>query len=161
MEKTKSELLRKVWIETMSDLAEMAAAVAGARRASPETPVVATMTFDTRGHTMMGVTPEAAATTLVALGVDAIGGNCGNGPDELLPVVERMHAVAPDIPIVAKPNAGIPVFVDARAVYRTEPAAMAEEAEWLRAAGARVIGACCGSTPAHLEAMCVALATNP
>jgi 5-methyltetrahydrofolate--homocysteine methyltransferase len=145
------------WIETMSDLAEMAAAVAGARRASPATPIVATMTFDTRGHTMMGVSPEAAAEALVALGVDAIGGNCGNGPDELLPVIERMRAVAPDIPLVAKPNIGIPVFVGARAEYRTPPETMAVEATSLRAAGATVIGACCGSTAAHVAAMAVAL----
>ena len=106
------------WIETMSDLSEMAAAIAGARRASPATPVVATMTFDTRGHTMMGVSPEDAARALSALGVDAIGGNCGNGPDELLPVIERMRAVVPDLPLVAKPNIGIPVFVGARAEYQ-------------------------------------------
>jgi 5-methyltetrahydrofolate--homocysteine methyltransferase len=146
-----------LWIETMSDLAEMAAAIAGARRASPGTPIVATMTFDTRGHTMMGVSPEAAAEALVALGVDAIGGNCGNGPDELLPVIERMRAVAPDIPLVAKPNIGIPVFVGARAEYRTPPEAMARQATALLAAGATVIGACCGSTAAHLEAMGAAL----
>ena len=146
-----------LWIETMSDLAEMAAAIAGARRASPATPIVATMTFDTRGHTMMGVAPETAAEALVALGVDAIGGNCGNGPDELLPVIERMRAVAPDLPLVAKPNIGIPVFVGARAEYRTPPEAMAREATALLAAGATVIGACCGSTAAHLEAMGAAL----
>jgi 5-methyltetrahydrofolate--homocysteine methyltransferase len=146
-----------LWIETMSDLAEMAAAVSGARRASPGTPIVATMTFDTRGHTMMGVSPEAAAEALVALGVDAIGGNCGNGPDELLPVIEKMHAVAPDIPLVAKPNVGIPVFVGARAEYRTTPETMAAEAASLRSAGATVIGACCGSTSAHLEAMAATL----
>jgi methionine synthase I (cobalamin-dependent) len=145
------------WIETMSDLSEMAAAIAGARRASPATPVVATMTFDTRGYTMMGVSPEDAARALSALGVDAIGGNCGNGPDELLPVIERMRAVAPDLPLVAKPNIGIPVFVGARAEYRTPPEAMATEAVSLRARGATVIGACCGSTPAHLEAMAGAL----
>ena len=90
----------------MSDLSEMAAAIAGARRASPGTPVVATMTFDTRGYTMMGVSPEDAGRALAALGVDAIGGNCGNGPDELLPVIERMRAVAPGLPLVAKPNMG-------------------------------------------------------
>ena len=149
-----------LWIETMSDLAEMAAAIAGARRASPATPIVATMTFDTRGHTMMGVSPEAAAEALVALGVDAIGGNCGNGPDELLPVIERMRAVAPDVPLVAKPNIGIPVFVGARAEYRTTPETMAGEATSLRAAGATVIGACCGSTSAHLEAMAAALGVD-
>ena len=146
------------WIETMSDLSEMAAAIAGARRASPGTPVVATMTFDTRGFTMMGVSPEDAARALAALGVDAIGGNCGNGPDELLPVIERMRAVAPDLPLVAKPNIGIPVFVGARAEYQTPPEAMATEAMSLRAHGATVIGACCGSTPAHLKAMAEALA---
>jgi 5-methyltetrahydrofolate--homocysteine methyltransferase len=149
-----------LWIETMSDLAEMAAAIAGGRRASPATPIVATMTFDTRGHTMMGVSPEAAAEALVALGVDAIGGNCGNGPDELLPVIERMRAVAPDVPLVAKPNIGIPVFVGARAEYRTPPEEMAGEAMSLRAAGATVIGACCGSTAAHLEAMAAALGVD-
>ena len=146
------------WIETMSDLSELAAAIAGARRASPGTPVVATMTFDTRGFTMMGVSPEDAARALAALGVDAIGGNCGNGPDELLPVIERMRAVAPDLPLVAKPNIGIPVFVGARAEYQTPPEAMATEAMSLRAHGATVIGACCGSTPAHLKAMAEALA---
>jgi 5-methyltetrahydrofolate--homocysteine methyltransferase len=147
-----------VWVETMSDLAEIEAAIAGVRRASPSTPVIATMTFDTRGHTMMGVSPEQAAEALVAFGADAIGGNCGNGPEELRPVIERIRAAAPDVPVVAKPNAGIPVFVDARAVYRTEPAAMAEEALALRSAGTAVIGACCGSTPAHLAAMAAALA---
>ena len=145
------------WIETMSDLTEMDAAVAGARRVSPATPIVATMTFDTRGHTMMGVTPEAAAEALVTLGVDAIGGNCGNGPDELTPVIERMRAIAPDMALVAKPNVGIPVFVGARAEYQTTPETMAAEATALRAAGASVIGACCGSTPAHLEAMASSL----
>jgi 5-methyltetrahydrofolate--homocysteine methyltransferase len=118
------------------------------------------MTFDTRGHTMMGVAPETAAEALTALGVDAIGGNCGNGPDELLPVIERMRAVAPDTPLVAKPNIGIPVFVGARAEYRTTPETMAGEAASLRAAGATVIGACCGSTPAHLAAMAAALGDN-
>ena len=70
------------------------------------------MTFDTRGHTMMGVSPEQAARALLAAGADAIGGNCGNGPDELLPVIEQMHAVAPDAVLVAKSNAGMPELVD-------------------------------------------------
>ena len=142
-----------VWIETMSDLAEIEAAIAGVRRAAPATPIIATMTFDTRGHTMMGTSPEQAVEALVALRVDALGGNCGNGPDELLPVVERMAAVAPTVPIVAKSNVGMPVFVDARAVYLTEPAEMAAEGIGMRRAGATIVGACCGSTPAHLAAM--------
>jgi 5-methyltetrahydrofolate--homocysteine methyltransferase len=90
--------------------------------------------------------------------VDAIGGNCGNGPDELLPVIERMRTVAPEVTLVAKSNAGMPELVDMRAVYRADPASMAEAALGFQAAGARIIGACCGSTPAHLAAMAEALA---
>jgi methionine synthase I (cobalamin-dependent) len=142
----------------MSHLSEIRAAVQGVRQVSRGIPIIATMTFDTRGHTMMGVSPEAAVTALAALGVDAIGGNCGNGPDELLPVIERMRAVAPDVTLVAKSNAGMPELVDMRAVYRADPASMAEAALGFQAAGARIIGACCGSTPAHLAAMAEALA---
>jgi 5-methyltetrahydrofolate--homocysteine methyltransferase len=121
-------------------------------------PIIATMTFDTRGRTMMGVTPEQAAEALLGWGVDAIGGNCGNGPEELVPVVAKMRAVAPDAVIVAKSNAGIPQLVDFRTVYGAGPEEMADKAIELRDAGATVIGACCGSTPAHLEQMRVALA---
>src|SRR6476620_4274088 len=146
-----------IWIETMSHLSEIGAAIAGVRRASAGIPIVATMTFDTRGYTMMGVSPEAAVTALAAAGADAIGGNCGNGPDELLPVIEKMHAIAPDVVLVAKSNAGMPELVDLRAVYRADPATMAEAGAGFRAAGARIIGACCGSSPAHLAAMGEAL----
>ena len=150
-----------VWIETMSHLSEIEAAIAGVRRAAPEVPIVATMTFDTRGHTMMGVSPEQAVTALAAAGADAIGGNCGNGPDELLPVIEKMHAVAPDATLVAKSNAGVPELVDLRAVYRADPPTMAAAAVDFRVAGARIIGACCGSTPDHLRAMAEALGAVP
>jgi 5-methyltetrahydrofolate--homocysteine methyltransferase len=150
-----------IWIETMSHLSEIRAAIQGVRQVSAGIPVIATMTFDTRGHTMMGVSPEQAVTALAALGVDAIGGNCGNGPDELLPVIERMRAVAPDVTLVAKSNAGMPELVDMRAVYRADPATMADAGLAFQAAGARIIGACCGSTPAHLKAMAEALAIAP
>jgi 5-methyltetrahydrofolate--homocysteine methyltransferase len=146
-----------IWIETMSHLSEIGAAIRGARRANPDIPIIATMTFDTRGHTMMGVTPEQAARSLLEAGADAIGGNCGNGPDELLPVVEKMRAVAPDAVLVAKSNAGMPELVDLRAVYRADPATMAEAGVGFHGAGARIIGACCGSSPAHLGAMAEAL----
>ena len=142
-----------LWIETMSALEEIHAAIEGARRAAPLIPIIATMTFDTRGRTMMGVTPEHAAEALIGWGVDAIGGNCGNGPDELVPVVQKMHAVAPDAVIVAKSNAGIPELVEMRTVYRTGPEEMAVRAMEFRDAGARIIGACCGSTPEHLRRM--------
>ena len=84
-----------IWIETMSDLNEIKAAIEGVRRASPSIALIATMTFDTRGHTMMGVSPEQAVAALDAWGADAVGGNCGNGPDELIPVIAKMHAAAP------------------------------------------------------------------
>jgi methionine synthase I (cobalamin-dependent) len=146
-----------IWIETMSHLSEIGAAIRGTRRASATIPIIATMTFDTRGFTMMGVSPEQAARSLLEAGADAIGGNCGNGPDELQPVIEKMHAVAPDAILVAKSNAGIPELIDLRAVYKADPATMAEAGLGFRAAGARIIGACCGSTPDHLAAMAEAL----
>jgi 5-methyltetrahydrofolate--homocysteine methyltransferase len=142
-----------IWIETMSDLNEMKAAIEGVRRASPGIALVATMTFDTRGHTMMGVSPEQAVEALVAWGADAVGGNCGNGPDELLPVIARMHAADPDAVLVAKSNAGMPELVDMRAVYRADPPTMAAYGLQMHEAGATIVGACCGSTPDHLRAM--------
>jgi 5-methyltetrahydrofolate--homocysteine methyltransferase len=146
-----------IWIETMSDLNEIRAAIEGVRRASPGIAIIATMTFDTRGFTMMGVSPEQAVEALVAWGADAVGGNCGNGPDELLPVIERMHAAAPDAILVAKSNAGMPELIDMRAVYKADEATMADYATQFRAAGASIVGACCGSTPDHLRAMTAAL----
>ena len=142
-----------IWIETMSDLPEIKAAIQGVRRVAPGIPLIATMTFDTRGRTMMGVTPEQAVIALDAWGADAVGGNCGNGPDELVTVIERMRAVAPNVRLVAKSNAGMPELVDMRAVYKSEPAEMAIQALAMREAGASIIGGCCGSTPDHLRAI--------
>jgi 5-methyltetrahydrofolate--homocysteine methyltransferase len=146
-----------IWIETMSDLAEIGAAIRGVRQVRHDIPIIATMTFDTRGHTMMGVSPERAVAALAELGADAIGGNCGNGPEEVVRVVERMHAAAPDLTLVAKSNVGMPVLVDGRAVYTTGPDTMAGLSIEMRDAGARIVGACCGSTPEHLAAMADAL----
>jgi 5-methyltetrahydrofolate--homocysteine methyltransferase len=149
-----------IWIETMSDLEEVRAAIAGVRRVSTEIPLITTMTFDTRGHTMMGVSPEQAVKTLRDWGAAAIGGNCGNGPDELLGVIQKMYAVAPDVVLVSKSNAGIPELVNGKAVYRATPENMADYAVAVRAAGACIIGGCCGNTPAHIHAMAEALEMN-
>jgi 5-methyltetrahydrofolate--homocysteine methyltransferase len=146
-----------IWIETMSDLTEIKAAIQGVRQVAPGIPLITTMTFDTRGRTMMGVTPEQAVEALAAWGADAIGGNCGNGPDELIPVITKMRAVAPDVLLVSKSNAGMPELIDMRAVYRASPEAMAVAAVGMQAAGARIVGACCGSTPDHLRAMQAAM----
>ena len=146
-----------VWIETMSDLEEMRAAVEGVRQVSPDFPILTTMTFDTRGHTMMGVSPEQAVTSLRSWGADAIGGNCGNGPEEILGVLQKMHAAAPEVVLVAKANAGVPTLVQGRAVYGATPEMMGDYARAAAGLGARSIGGCCGSTPAHLRAMAEAL----
>lgn len=146
-----------IWIETMSALEEIHAAIEGVRRVSAGLPLITTMTFDTRGHTMMGVTPEKAAHALIGWGAAAIGGNCGNGPAEVETVIEKMHAALPSAVLVAKSNAGIPRLVQGRAVYETGPSQMADHAARVRSLGARIIGACCGSSPVHLEAMAKSL----
>ena len=146
-----------IWIETMSDLSEIVAAIRGAHEVAPNLPVIATMSFDTRGHTMMGVTPERAAEALLDAGAAAVGGNCGNGPEELVPVIEKMRAAFPDAVIVAKGNVGVPQLVGLTVEYPTAPDVMAGFARKFREAGANVIGACCGSTPPHLQAMAEAL----
>ncbi|HYK94438.1 MAG TPA: homocysteine S-methyltransferase family protein [Candidatus Dormibacteraeota bacterium] len=147
-----------MWVETMSDVNEAVAAILGAKDAAPGLPVIATMSFDTRGRTMMGVTPEQAGAALLGAGAAAIGGNCGNGPEELVPVIEKMRAAFPDAVLVAKGNVGMPQLVGMAVEYETTPDTMAEFARRFRDAGANVIGACCGSTPPHLHAMAEALA---
>jgi 5-methyltetrahydrofolate--homocysteine methyltransferase len=150
-----------LWIETMSDLQEVRAAVEGAHKGAPGLPVVATMTFDTRGCTMMGVTPGEAVQALSALGLPAVGGNCGNGPDEIEGVIYGMHQVCPNVPLIAKSNAGMPEILDDNAVYNGTPEIMAEYACRVRTLGATIIGACCGSTPAHIRMMADALRSEP
>lgn len=147
-----------IWIETMADLEEVRAAIEGIRQISQDIPIMATMTFDTRGRTMMGVTPEKAVTTMVSFGASAVGGNCGNGPAEILGVIEKMHTTLPEAILVAKSNAGVPTLVGGRPVYGASPADMADYAVKVYNAGARIIGACCGSTPDHIQAIAQALA---
>ncbi len=146
-----------IWIETMSDLEEVRAAVEGTRSVSDEIPIVTTMTFDTHGRTMMGVTPEQAYETLSSYDVAALGGNCGNGPEEIIDVITKMSAVNNGTPLVAKTNAGIPELVKGKAVYRASPETMADYAIKSYEAGARIIGGCCGSTPEHITAISGAL----
>jgi 5-methyltetrahydrofolate--homocysteine methyltransferase len=142
-----------IWIETMSDMAEIRAAIEGVRSAAPGIPVIATMSFDTRGHTMMGVKPARAARELVEAGADAVGGNCGNGPDELLPVIEQMREAAPEAVLVAKANAGIPRVTGLTAEYTMTPGEMADCAVDLVRAGARIVGGCCGNRSEHVAAV--------
>ena len=146
-----------IWIETMSDLDEIRAALEGVRQVAPEMAVVTTMSFDTHGRTMMGVKPEDAVEALHSWGATAVGGNCGNGPDEVIEVVHKMRAVAPETLLVAKGNAGMPELVKGRACYHATPESMADYLRRAVEAGAAVVGACCGSTPEHVRAMADAL----
>jgi methionine synthase I (cobalamin-dependent) len=151
-----------LWIETISSAEELAAAVAGA--APTGLPVVATMTFDTRGRTMMGLTCDAAMRLRDDLAVRpvAFGANCGAGPAQLVEsVLGLMHAAAPGDVIVAKGNCGLPHYHDGAIRYDGTPEIMADYACLARDAGARIIGGCCGTTPLHIEAMAQALATRP
>jgi methionine synthase I (cobalamin-dependent) len=151
-----------LWIETLSAAEELEAAVAGAARTG--LPIVATMTFDTHGRTMMGLTPAAAMALRANLAVRpvAFGANCGIGPAQLArSVLDLAAAAAPGDLIVAKGNCGIPRYLDGLIHYDGSPAVMAEYACLARDAGARIIGGCCGTTPLHLRAMAEALANRP
>ncbi len=144
------------WIETMSDLDEVKAAVAGIREIS-DLPITATMSFDTHGHTMMGVSPARATSELSKLGLAALGANCGTGSDELIEAIRAMRAENNEVVLIAKANAGIPQVVGSDVVYNGSPQVMAAYAREVFQAGAQLIGGCCGNTPAHIQAMADAL----
>ena len=148
-----------LWIETMSSREEVEAAATGA--ATTGLPIVCTLTFDTAGRTMMGMTPEDAAEFCQGLQASpaAFGANCGNGPAELVNAMTRLaNAADGDAVLVAKSNCGIPEFVEGKIHYNGTPKIMSDYARMARDAGARIIGGCCGSTPDHLRAMVHALA---
>ncbi len=146
------------WIETMYDIDEVRLAVDAARHVAPDLPIVATLTFDSHGRTMMGTTPEQAFEALNGMGLIAFGGNCGNGVVEILTVVEAMHRLGSARVLVAKANAGVPhVGDDGQPVYDASPSDMANYATQAVSMGARIVGGCCGSTPAHIRAMHAAL----
>jgi len=145
------------WIETMYDLEEVRAAVEACRTIAPDLPIVATMTFDTAGRTMMGVAPDSALAALHEMGVFALGGNCGNGPAEIEGALQSMQATGQEVLIIAKSNAGMPHLIDGVPVYDATPEDMALHALRAKELGAQIIGACCGSTPDHIRAMAEAL----
>lgn len=145
-------------IETMSDMSEVEAAIAGAQRAAPDLEIIATMSFDTNLHTMMGVSPAAAISRIADLGIAGAGGNCGRGPEEMEAIMTEMATGRPDGPLlVAQSNAGLPHLHGDSFVYDVEPDQMADHARRLRDMGVDVIGGCCGSTPRHVAAMVTAL----
>lgn len=146
-----------LWVETMSDLTEATAAVRGARSATGSIPVVATMAFGSGGRTTFGVRAADAARALADLGVAAVGVNCGGSLDDAETALLAMAGADVGLPLVFKPNAGLPVLVEGRAAYPESPAAMAASAGRAGRAGATVLGACCGGTADHVRAIAQAL----
>jgi 5-methyltetrahydrofolate--homocysteine methyltransferase len=143
-----------VLIETMSDVAEVEAAVAAARAVVPDLPVLATLSFDTNLRSMMGVRPADAVTALAAAGVDAVGANCGRGPEEMEAIAAELAAARPEhLLLVAQSNAGLPQVVGDHFEYDKTPADLADHAVALHKLGIDLIGACCGSTPDHIAAI--------
>ena len=149
-----------LWVETISSPDEYRAAAEGCRLAGM--PWCGTMSFDTAGRTMMGVTAPAMVDMVDALpdAPVAFGANCGVGASDLLRTILGFSAKGTLTPIISKGNAGIPKYHDGHIHYDGTPALMADYAVMARDAGARIIGGCCGTTPEHLRAMREALETR-
>ncbi len=150
-----------LWVETISAPEEYAAAAEACGRAGM--PWCGTMSFDTAGRTMMGMTSAAMAAMVEKLPNPplAFGANCGVGAADLMRTVLGFVAAGPERPIIAKGNAGIPKYHDGHIHYDGTPDLMAEYAVLARDAGATIIGGCCGTMPEHLAAMREALETRP
>lgn len=142
-------------IETMGDTYELKAAVLAARENS-SIPIFATVALGEDGKLLTGADVECVAAILEGLRVDAIGLNCGFGPDRMLPFVKRLAACT-SIPLIVKPNAGLPQIVDGRTVFTVGPEEFAKDIRALAEAGASIVGGCCGTTPAHIAAVREAL----
>ncbi len=145
-----------IWVETMTDLNEAKAAIEGTKRVT-DLPIFCSLSFGASGRTMMGVSPAQAAGALWPMGLAAIGANCGEGIEPVVSALVEMRAVLPDAVLIAKPNAGVPHLKDGETVFDLGPEEMATRVpEWV-GAGAQIVGACCGSSPAHLAAIASAV----
>lgn len=141
-----------IFLETFADLLEAKAALLACLDNTP-LPVFVTMTFGEDGRTFMGTTPAVAAATLSALGASAVGINCSLGPGEITPLVAQM-APHTRCPLMVQPNAGLPrIAEDSSTVYDVDPARFAQAMGAILEAGARIVGGCCGTTPAHIAAL--------
>ena len=144
-----------VTVETMTDLYEAAFAVKAAKHVSPQTPVIATMTFDEtpRGfYTVMGVTVQKAAEGLREAGADIIGSNCGNGIENMIKIAREFKQVT-TLPVMIQSNAGKPKLIGNTVNYPETPEFFAEKTRELIDAGVSIIGGCCGTTQEHIRAI--------
>lgn len=138
-------------IETMMSLQETRAAVLAIRETS-DLPIMASMTYNEDGRSLYGTDPVTAVVTLQSLGADAVGMNCSTGPEEMLEPIRQTVEYA-YVPVLAKPNAGLPELEDGVTVYKTTPEEFAEVGAKLVEEGVSIIGGCCGTTPAHIKAL--------
>lgn len=138
-------------LETFASILEMETALAAWKMAAPELPVVAQMVFDQSGRLEGVLEPVDVARRLVAAGAHAVGGNCGVGPQELYEVGSQM--VAAGVPVSIQPNAGLPSIVDGRTIYVANPEHFGVFARRMLKSGVKLVGGCCGTTPAHIRAM--------
>lgn len=138
-----------ILIETVSDTYEIKAAVLAAKENS-DLPVVVTMIFDENGKLLTGGDVASVTAMLEGLGVDAVGFNCGLGPEQMKKLLPQLTACC-SLPIVTNPNAGLPVVVNGQTVFNVAPDAFAQSVETLAMMGASIVGGCCGTTPAHIR----------
>ena len=145
-------------VETMMSLQESRAALIAAKETCPELPVMVTMTFEADGRSLFGTDAATAALVLSSLGADAVGANCSTGPDKMAAVIRQMAEVSA-VPLIAKPNAGLPSLNrEGQTVYDMGPEEFGRDMLALLEAGAAVLGGCCGTTPDHIRQMVFAVA---
>ncbi|MBN2471973.1 MAG: bifunctional homocysteine S-methyltransferase/methylenetetrahydrofolate reductase [Anaerolineae bacterium] len=142
-----------ILLETFTDRHEILEALAAAREAAPDLPVIANMTFAEDDRTLLGDLPVRVARDLHEAGADVIGVNCGGGPAQIARLVSMMHAAVPEATCAAVPNAGFPESVGGRMMYPATTEYFADAARNFKAIGAQIIGGCCGTTPDHIAAM--------
>jgi len=135
-------------IETMSDIQEARAALIAVKETS-DLPVMVSVTFEKDGKTLTGTTPKVAVQILQSLGADVVGCNCSTGPDKMIDIIKEMKEVAA-VPILAKPNAGVPRLENNKTVFDMEPLKFSEYGRPLVEAGVNFIGGCCGTSPKHI-----------
>ncbi len=143
-------------LETFGYVEELHQAILAARDVNPKIPVVAHVTIDEDGNCLDGSTPESFTPRIEGWGADVIGCNCSVGPVAMLDVIERVRALT-SLPLAAQPNAGMPRSVEGRNIYLCSPEYMASYARKFVAAGVRLVGGCCGTTPEHIRVMKSAL----
>jgi 5-methyltetrahydrofolate--homocysteine methyltransferase len=146
-----------ITLETFLDIKEARAAVIAIREISSDIPVIAMLTFDDNGRSVLGTSPEAAAITLEAVGANLVGSNCGLGVDGIYGILSAMRRVT-RLPLISQANAGLPLLKDGKTIFPGTPEDMTAYHERMLELGVRIIGGCCGTTPDHIRAIRAALA---